>query len=75
MLLCSGKDDGFFKGRPETLHGHLRCEKTFMAFTDAEGAEAHCRSGAQKPAFARVYDWRDRVMARRPSVVGARGVP
>ncbi|MFF8919042.1 TIGR03086 family metal-binding protein [Streptomyces sp. NPDC015032] len=70
VLVCSGEDDGFFKGQPEKLYDHLRCEKTFMAFTEEEGAEAHCQSGAQKLAFARIYDWLDRVMARRPAVVG-----
>ncbi|MFF1697675.1 TIGR03086 family metal-binding protein [Streptomyces sp. NPDC058257] len=73
VLVCSGEDDGFFKGQPEKLYDHLRCEKTFLAFTDAEGADAHCQSGAQKLAFARVYDWLDRVMARRPPVVGSIG--
>ncbi|MEU0058643.1 TIGR03086 family metal-binding protein, partial [Streptomyces sp. NPDC006334] len=69
VLVCSGEEDGFFKGQPEKLYDHLTCEKTFMAFTDEEGAEAHCQSGAQRLAFARVYDWLDRVMARRPAVV------
>jgi uncharacterized protein (TIGR03086 family) len=73
VLVCSGEDDGFFKGQPEKLYHHLRCEKTFIAFTEEEGAEAHCQSGAQKLAFARVYDWLDEVMAQRPAVVGGIG--
>ncbi|MES9524330.1 TIGR03086 family metal-binding protein [Streptomyces capoamus] len=73
VLVCSGEDDGFFKGQPENLFDHLACEKTFVAFTEEEGAEAHCQSGAQKLAFARVYDWLDRVMIRRPVVVGSIG--
>ncbi|QKG20178.1 hypothetical protein [Actinomadura verrucosospora] len=49
VLVCSAEDDGFFKGQPEKLYDHLRCEETFMALTEEEGAEAHCRqSGAQK---------------------------
>lgn len=68
VLVCSGEDDGFFKGQPEKLYSHLTCEKTFMAFTEEEGAEAHCQSGAQRLAFARVYDWLDAVMTR-PAVV------
>ncbi|WP_157845374.1 TIGR03086 family metal-binding protein [Kitasatospora phosalacinea] len=68
VLVCSGEDDGFFKGQPEKLYSHLTCERTFMAFTEEEGAEAHCQSGAQRLAFARVYDWLDAVMTR-PAVV------
>jgi len=28
-------------------------------FTNAEGAGAHCHTGAQRLAFARIYDWLD----------------
>ncbi|MFE5112045.1 alpha/beta hydrolase family protein [Streptomyces sp. NPDC056663] len=70
VLVCSGEDDGFFKGQPEKLYDHLACEKTFLAFTEEEGAKAHCQSGAQKLAFARVYDWLDQVMADVPTMVG-----
>ncbi|MFF8601372.1 alpha/beta hydrolase family protein [Streptomyces sp. NPDC015232] len=67
VLVCSGEGDGFFQGQPEKLYAHLRCEKTFLPFTETEGAEAHCQSGAQRMALARVYDWLDTVMARRPA--------
>lgn len=35
-----------------------------MAFSEDEGGEAHCQSGAQRLAFTRVYDWLDQVMPR-----------
>ncbi|MGW5245778.1 TIGR03086 family metal-binding protein [Streptomyces sp. NPDC004129] len=73
VLVCSGEDDGFFKGQPEKLYDHLTCEKTFMAFKEREGAEAHCQSGAQRLAFARIYDWLDRVVVERPAAVGRIG--
>lgn len=73
VLVCSGEDDGFFKGQPEKLYDHLTCERTFMAFTAEEGAAAHCQSGAQRLAFAGVYDWLDRVMPDRPSVINRIG--
>ncbi|MEU6666024.1 TIGR03086 family metal-binding protein [Streptomyces sp. NPDC046727] len=69
VLVCSGEHDGFFEGQPEKLYSHLTCEKTFMTFTGEEGADAHCQSGAQRLAFARIYDWLDRAMARRPTVI------
>ncbi|MEV1245697.1 hypothetical protein ACIBO2_52840 [Nonomuraea sp. NPDC050022] len=55
-LVCAGADDGFFQGRPE-----LTCPKTLLEFTGEQGADAHCQSGAQRLAFARVYDWLDDV--------------
>ncbi|MET7465923.1 alpha/beta fold hydrolase [Nonomuraea sp. NPDC005501] len=63
-LVCAGADDGFFKGQPDLLHEHLTCPKTLLTFTAEQGADAHCQSGAQRLAFARVYDWLDDVLAK-----------
>jgi pimeloyl-ACP methyl ester carboxylesterase len=62
-LVCAGADDDFFRGQPELLYEHLTCKKTFLEFTAAEGADAHCQSGAQRHAYARVYDWLDEELA------------
>ncbi|MCA2229350.1 alpha/beta hydrolase family protein [Nonomuraea aurantiaca] len=62
-LVCAGADDGFFKGQPELLYEHLTCPKTLLEFTADQGADAHCQSGAQRLAFARVYDWLDDVFS------------
>jgi pimeloyl-ACP methyl ester carboxylesterase len=59
-LVCAAPDDFAFKGQPEALYEHLTCEKTFMTFTAAEGADAHCQSGAQRLALARIADWLER---------------
>ncbi|MFE6160578.1 hypothetical protein ACFQ7F_16890 [Streptomyces sp. NPDC056486] len=61
-LVCSAADDVFFEGQPELLHEHLTCPKTLLEFTDVLGADAHCQAGAQRLAFARVYDWLDDVL-------------
>ena len=58
-LVCHAEEDLFFDGQPELLFDHLTCEKAYFEFTDAEGAGAHCHTGAQRLAFARVYDWLD----------------
>ncbi|OBI60647.1 S9 family peptidase [Mycobacterium sp. E796] len=62
-LVCDAAEDIFFAGQPKLLFEHLTCEKTLLAFTAAEGAEAHCQSGAQRLALGRVYDWLDTVLA------------
>ncbi|QFY07037.1 alpha/beta fold hydrolase [Nonomuraea phyllanthi] len=56
-LVCAAPDDFSFQGQPEALYEHLTCEKTLIEFSAAEGADAHCQSGAQKLALARIADW------------------
>jgi pimeloyl-ACP methyl ester carboxylesterase len=68
-LVCAGADDGFFKGQPELLYQHLTCPKTLLEFTADEGADAHCQSGAQRLALARIYDWLDDVFAVHAAAV------
>lgn len=61
-LVCAGVDDGFFAGQPELLYEHLTCPKTLLEFTAEQGADAHCQSGAQRLACARIYDWLDETL-------------
>lgn len=56
-LVCSAQGDFAFQGQPEQLYDHLTCEKTFLEFTEEEGGDAHCQSGAQRLAMARIGDW------------------
>ncbi|MER5627054.1 alpha/beta fold hydrolase [Streptosporangium sp. NPDC002544] len=58
-LVCSAPGDFAFQGQPEALHDHLTCPRTFLEFTAEEGADAHCQSGAQRLAMARISDWLD----------------
>jgi dienelactone hydrolase len=62
-LVCEAATDIFFEGQPQLLFDHLTCPKTFVAFTDAEGAGAHCQAGASRLACARIYDWLDDTLA------------
>ncbi|NUR83828.1 MAG: alpha/beta fold hydrolase [Nonomuraea sp.] len=59
-LVCAAPGDTFFQGQPEALFEHLTCEKTFMEFTAAEGADAHCQSGALRLAMGRIGAWLER---------------
>jgi len=61
-LVCDAEEDIFFDGQPKLLFEHLTCEKTLLDFTAAEGAGAHCQSGAQRLAFGRIYDWLDDIL-------------
>jgi pimeloyl-ACP methyl ester carboxylesterase len=62
-LVCDAEGDIFFDGQPKLLFEHLACEKTLLDFTTAEGAGAHCQSGAQRLAFGRIYDWLDETLS------------
>jgi alpha-beta hydrolase superfamily lysophospholipase len=64
-LVCEAASDIFFEGQPRLLFDHLTCPKTLLDFTEAEGAGAHCQAGAQRLAFARIYDWLDDTLAVR----------
>jgi len=64
-LVCEAEEDIFFEGQPKLLFDHLTCEKTFMPFTDADDAGAHCHPGAQRFALGRIFDWLDATLPRR----------
>lgn len=60
-LICDAPSDLFLAGQrqPRQLFDHLTCPKTFLQFTEDEGADAHCQVGAQRLALARIYNWLD----------------
>ena len=51
--------DLFFAGQARLLFDHLTCPKTFLEFTEEEGADEHCQVGAERLAMARVCNWLD----------------
>jgi hypothetical protein len=62
-LVCDAEKDLYFQGQSQQLFAHLKCPKTFMMFTDAEGAGAHCEAGVSRLAYARMYDWLDETLS------------
>jgi alpha-beta hydrolase superfamily lysophospholipase len=58
-LICGGTSDLFAPGQARVLFDHLTCPKTFLEFTAEEGADAHCQTGAERLALARVCNWLD----------------
>jgi dienelactone hydrolase len=65
-LVCEAEEDLFFAGQPRQLYDHLTCARMLLRFSTAEGAGAHCHSGAQRLAFGRIYDWLDTVLKTAP---------
>jgi pimeloyl-ACP methyl ester carboxylesterase len=58
-LVCEAENDQFFQGQPAQLFEALRCPKTFIEFTAAEGAGEHCHEGALTLFHQRMFDWLD----------------
>jgi pimeloyl-ACP methyl ester carboxylesterase len=65
-LICAAEEDIFFAGQPEEVYNHLTGPKTLLRFSGGEGAGAHCHSGAQRLAFARILDWLDETFDSAP---------
>lgn len=61
-LVCEAENDQFFSGQPQMLYDALRCKKTLLKFTAAEGAEEHCHEGALTLFHQRMFDWLDETL-------------
>lgn len=61
-LVCEAERDQFFHGQPQKLYDALRCPKTLVKFTAAEGAEEHCHEGAMTLFHQRLFDWLDETL-------------
>jgi hypothetical protein len=65
-LLTMAESDALSQGA-EALLAELRCPKTLLRFTAAEGAGGHCKMGNRSLANLRMLDWLDEtVAAARP---------
>jgi pimeloyl-ACP methyl ester carboxylesterase len=61
-LVCEAENDQFGLGQPAMLYEALRCPKTFLTFTAAEGAGEHCHEGALTLFHQRLFDWLDETL-------------
>jgi pimeloyl-ACP methyl ester carboxylesterase len=65
-LVCQAEGDEIgITARP--LYDALTCEKDFVTFTAAEGAGAHCETGARSLFNQRAFDWLDAVLTPSPA--------
>lgn len=56
-LICDNEVDPVSTGQGKELFDLLRCPKTFVEFTVAEGAGGHCEGLAPNLFFERAFDW------------------
>jgi pimeloyl-ACP methyl ester carboxylesterase len=59
LVLEAEKDDSF-PGQPKKVYNALTCPKSYIQFTQQEGAEEHCQCGAPALSNQRIFDWLDR---------------
>jgi hypothetical protein len=62
MLIVDSAEDKDMLGQAPKLYEALRCQKHFILFMKAEGAEEHCQMGAMLISNARILDWLDDIM-------------
>ena len=65
LVLEAEKDDSF-PGQPKKVYDGLRSPKKYIRFTEEEGAEEHCQSGASALSYQRIFDWLDEVFEYKP---------
>jgi esterase/lipase len=60
-LVIDSENDKTFPGQPQKLYKSLTCEKTFLMFTAAEGADLHCQVGAAPLSWEKTYEWLNKI--------------
>jgi alpha-beta hydrolase superfamily lysophospholipase len=63
-LVIDTEGERAFQGQAKALYDALTCEKSFMLFTAAEGAEDHCQVGSPLLSAQRVFDWLEETLSR-----------
>ena len=61
-LVMEAEGDLFFKGQPQRVFDALKTTKKLVRFTNEDGAENHCQSGALGYKDEVVFNWIDDTM-------------
>ncbi|MEW6364694.1 MAG: prolyl oligopeptidase family serine peptidase [Acidobacteriota bacterium] len=62
MLITDPEGEQFWPGESQVLYDALRCPKTLIKFTAAEGAGSHCEPAAAGLREQRIFDWLDEAL-------------
>jgi dienelactone hydrolase len=63
-LVVDSEGDRWYPGQARQLFDALTCDKTFVNFTAAEGAEDHCQAGSPLLSAQRMFDWLQETFSR-----------
>jgi pimeloyl-ACP methyl ester carboxylesterase len=61
LVLEAEKDDSF-PGQPKKVYDALTSPKSYIKFTEQQGAEEHCQAGAPALSNQRIFDWLDKTL-------------
>jgi len=64
MLITDPEGEEFWPGQSQQLYDALRCRKTLVRFTAAEGGDLHCEPKAPGLRAQRIFDWLDATLNR-----------
>ena len=56
-----------FLDKQRKVYDGLKSPKKYILFTQEEGAEEHCQSGASALSNQRIFDWVDEVFENKPA--------
>jgi dienelactone hydrolase len=59
MLITDPEGEAFWPGQSQQLYEALRCPKTLVRFSAAEGGDLHCEPKAPGLRAQRIFDWLD----------------
>lgn len=62
MLITDSEGEQFFPGQAQKLFDALRCPKSMVKFTRAQGADQHCEVAAPGYRDLQIYDWLDETL-------------
>jgi pimeloyl-ACP methyl ester carboxylesterase len=62
MLVIDVEQENSFPGEARKLYEALKSPKTWMFFTEEEGAGDHCQTGSPTLAQQRIFDWLDETL-------------
>jgi len=63
MLVVDVENDNSFPGEARKLYELLACPKTWLFFTEDEGAGDHCQTGSPALSQQRIFDWLDETLS------------
>ena len=63
MLVVDVENENSFPGEARKLYDALVCPKTWLYFTEEEGAGDHCQTGSPALAQQRIFDWLQETVA------------
>ena len=67
VLVVDSKNDTDMPGQARQLYNALKCPKTYLLFTNEEGAGDHCQMGAMMISDEKILNWLENTLVKKQS--------